>query len=151
MNLWNEQVQEVVTRAGWYRGRRCPRVAAWAGQLLVEGGFVLHPAAEEFLSEFGEIAVAARPGSGAARRVLFDIDPTVAAWEEDRFADAAEEIGAALFPLGEALSGQFFLAMDPAGRVFLVMDVVEALAPSGPEALARLLVEHPTSPLRSTN
>jgi hypothetical protein len=79
------------------------------------------------LSEFGGIRMGFEgPGLECARG-SFEIDPSLAIGEEDRFALYSRQVGADVFPLGEVLEGNAFLGMDEKGRVFLVGDQIALL------------------------
>lgn len=60
-------------------------------------------------------------GSGiTCAREPFEFDPELAVGEEDRFAELSELFGRRFFPLGETGQGEFFLAIDEEGVVYLL-------------------------------
>jgi hypothetical protein len=133
-------VREILSAAGWFPGRRIEeRVDQWAELLVHPNGFVLFPAARAVLLEFGGLQIDQQgPGIECAREPL-DLDPLLALNEEDLFAAHSKRLGAKLFPIGEALSGQAFLAISEDGQVFLVMDDVWFTGKTFDEALERLI------------
>jgi hypothetical protein len=138
---WSPETQAILRSAGWYPERReRERVAGWRRALSTPGGFELSAAAERVLEEFGDLRVERRgPGLEVARGG-FELDPALAEGEEDRFARLGRPLGANLFPLGEALGGHVFLAIDEAGRVYLVGDEIHALGSNIYQALDNLLM-----------
>src|SRR5688572_2833041 len=99
----------------------------------------MSPAAREFLLEFGGLTWPLHKKGERSTSFSFNLDPVLAAYEDDRFRDAESEVGENLFPLGEAMSGHFFLAITPSGRCFLVMDQVLPFGSSAWEAFDQLL------------
>lgn len=82
--------------------------------------FVWHGAAEEFLQEFGGLRVdISGPGITCAREP-FELDPELAIGEEERFAEISESFNRTFFPVGELGQGEFFLAIDEEGVVYLL-------------------------------
>lgn len=138
---WSEQTKALLTAAGWHKGRRgAGRVAEWRRKLEKPNGFQMSPAAERALEEFGGLRVDYQgPGLECARGG-FDLDPELAAGEEDRFKDFRDHVRGNLFPLGEAFNGQSFLAMDETGRVYLLGDSIQLVANDIYSALDSLLV-----------
>jgi hypothetical protein len=134
------QAAKALESAGWFPGRRIyDLVATWAAQLDRAGGFQMFPAAAQALNEFGGLRITQRgPGLECALE-SFDLVPTAALGEEDRFAEHARIIGSELYPLGEYASGCYFIAIDEHGRVFLLMDDLQYIAETLPIALDSLL------------
>ncbi|MER7501441.1 SUKH-3 domain-containing protein [Nonomuraea pusilla] len=117
---FTEQVESVLRAAGWERERSVD-VSEWRSR-FGERGIDMHDAAAAFLAEFGGLTVEAG-GSGAAfPRESFELDPSLAYGEEERFTAWSEIIGHSLFPLGELDRGRFFLAIDEETNVYLVAD-----------------------------
>jgi hypothetical protein len=147
MTRFTPTVDEVLRKAGWSPGRRVPddQVDAWCRML--GDGFTLSDAARAALAEFGGLEVA-QSGPGVERaREPFELDPILAVGEEDRFQLYTEAYGLDLFPLGEAAGSHYFLAIDPTGRTYLVMDDIQLLAESFDEALESLVLGKGSLPL----
>ena len=139
MSRFTPAVEEVLRAAGWSPGRELPdsRLQAWSDQL--GGGFTMFDTAAAALREFGGLDVdQSGPGRDRAREP-FEIDPYLAVGEEDRFRLYTDEYGMALYPLGEAAGSHYFLAIDPTGRTYLVMDDIQLIAESFDEALESLI------------
>ncbi|MFD9601967.1 SUKH-3 domain-containing protein (plasmid) [Streptomyces sp. NBC_01224] len=109
-------VESILLRSGWFPHRRFD-LAQWRAALP---DFTWHAAAEEFLQEFGGIRVdIAGPGVTCAREP-FQFDPELALGEEGRFAEMSEMFDRKFFPLGEVGQGEFFLAIDEEGIIYLL-------------------------------
>ena len=136
------EVEHLLRAAGWYPGRRVPaRVAEWRAALEAGGRFILHPAAERVLLEYGGLAIDVDgPGRDVARSPL-RLDPTLADGEEDRLLDRFPRLhGRSFFPLGEVAGGHAFLAVDRTGVIVELMDTIYAEWPSFAAALPALLL-----------
>lgn len=120
------QSVDVLRASGWEPGRRVV-VDGWRTDLEAEG-FVMHAAAEKFLSEFGGLFVDIHGSGVSCARVPFELDPMLCSGEWDRFADWGGALGKLFFPIGELDYGHFFLAIDEEGILYLIVDVVEQLA-----------------------
>ncbi|WHM40853.1 SUKH-3 domain-containing protein [Streptomyces sp. BPTC-684] len=126
MSRFSPEVEGVLRAAGWFPGRRVD-IEPWRKSMR---GFSLHAAAEEFLREFGGIRVRiSGPGITCAREP-FVIDPDLAYGEEEKFAYLSEQFGRAFFPVGEHGNGEFYLAIDAEGVLYLLMSGVQLLGPS---------------------
>jgi hypothetical protein len=139
MSRFTAETERVLRAAGWSPGRQVPeeQVREWAQQL--GDGFALSEPAATALREFGGLDVdQSGPGEAWARE-RFELDPALAVGEEDRFQLYTDEYGMALYPLGEAYGSYYFLAIDPAGRTYLVMDDIKLIADSFDEALESLV------------
>uniref|UniRef100_A0AAU3I9U1 SUKH-3 domain-containing protein n=1 Tax=Streptomyces sp. NBC_01393 TaxID=2903851 RepID=A0AAU3I9U1_9ACTN len=136
--------QATLRSAGWFSGRRVD-TSLWRVS-FAEAGLVLHPAAEEFLAEFGGLRVGSR-GAGVTRaREAFDLDP-MSLWrsEEDRFAAWNEARGAMVFPVGELGLGQALLGIDEHGELYSVQPFRLAtfgLLPAGLDGLVLGAMPH---------
>ncbi|MGC9542306.1 SUKH-3 domain-containing protein [Streptomyces sp. UG1] len=120
MTRFSAETEEVLRSAGWREGRHV-QTAEWREQ-FEQRGIIMHDAAEKFLAEFGGISVdVSAPGISRAREP-FELDPSLAYGEEDRFSEWGEEVGASLFPIGELDQGRFFLAIDEKSAIYLVAD-----------------------------
>jgi hypothetical protein len=130
------EIGRLLRDAGWFPSRRLPEaVARWRSALEAEG-FVLHPAAEAVLVEFGGLHVGSMgPGVEMARSEVC-LDPSLAVGERERFAELR---GRQVFPLGEVDGGNGFLGVDRAGAVYLVAEEVLARWPSFEAALRSLV------------
>ena len=138
---WSAQTETELVAAGWYRGRQdTARVAEWRRKLDTPGGFRMSSAAEQALEEFGGLRVERQgPGIECARGG-FDLNPELAVGEEDRFGEFRHQVESDLFPLGEAFNGHAFLAIDHAGRVYLLGDRIQLVGTNIYSALDSILV-----------
>ncbi|MDI1447604.1 SUKH-3 domain-containing protein [Polyangium sp. 6x1] len=138
---WSAQTEAQLMAAGWHKGRRdTGRVAQWRRKLEKPAGFRMSMAAERALEEFGGIRVDCQgPGLECARGG-FDLDPELASGEEGRLGAFRDQVGSDLFPLGEAYSGEAFLAMDGIGRVYLLGDRIQLLGTNIHSALDSIVV-----------
>ena len=140
MSRFSVQVENILKQAGWYPGRQIgDLVASWKTTLVVSDGFEMFPSAERVLLEFGGLSVKQEgPGETCAVEP-FTLDPTIAAYEGDRFRDFATLLNTRLYPLGEASGGHLFLAVGENGHIYLLMNDVNLLGKNIDEALERLL------------
>lgn len=121
---------DVLAQAGWFPGRNVD-VSSWCAALADE--YVLHRAAEEFLSEFGGLRI-------GKWRDLFEFDPVHGKDDGGRLAAWGEELGRSLFPVGACLSWHpFTLAIDETTELYLVAETIATYGPM-PDALNRLLL-----------
>jgi hypothetical protein len=134
-------VRRILTHAGWTEGRlnHAP-VAKWARDLDAPGGFTMFDAARDALAEFGGLSVRIDGAGIDFAKGSFQIDPTLAVGEEERFRRLGERLSKRLYPLGEAYGGNSFLAVDEDGAVFLLMDDIRRLGFSMKEALEALIL-----------
>lgn len=134
-------VEEVLTGAGWYPGRReVARAEAWSRALDKEGGFRMSEAARKALEEFGGLKISVDGEGVDVAKCSFWIDPTLAVGEEDRFGDLGHPLGIRLYPLGEAAEGNAFLGIDEFGQIYMVHDELYWIAPSMAEAAEALIL-----------
>lgn len=147
MGRFSGQAEQWLRRAGWYPGRQVPDlVASWKTSLLLSDGFEMFESAERVLLEFGGLHIDQQgPGKTCAREP-FTFDPTIAAYESDRFSDFSPLLNTKLYPLGEAVGGYYFLTIGENGHVYLLMQDVKLAGKNIDEALENLLigVEFPT-------
>ncbi|MFF4432572.1 SUKH-3 domain-containing protein [Streptomyces sp. NPDC001513] len=136
-HVWSAEVEAVLRGAGWHPGR-CVDTTEWRERLEADG-FRIHPAAGDFLGEFGGLTVDSRGSGITSAREAFEIDPLLALGEDDRFAARGEEIGRHLFPVGECDHGRSFLGLDERGGLYLV-DGRLARFGRMPEALENLVL-----------
>ncbi|NEC86429.1 SUKH-3 domain-containing protein [Streptomyces sp. SID12501] len=134
MSRFTSEVESVLRRAGWLPDRRFD-LAPWKSSM---SGFLWHAAAEEFLQEFGGIRVDISGSGITCAREPFEFDPELAIGEEGRFAELSELFGRSFFPLGEIGQGEFFLAIDEEGVVYLLAAWVLRVS-SGDSALEHLV------------
>ncbi|MFC8505538.1 SUKH-3 domain-containing protein [Streptomyces sp. NPDC057411] len=134
---WSSEVERVLREAGWRPGRAVD-TARWTRQ-LEQDGFRSHAAAEDFLREFGGLAVG-HGGAGITRaREAFDLDPLLALGEDDRFDEWGEEIGHHLFPVGELAGGHAFLGLGEDGELYVVANWLARFGRM-PEAMENLVL-----------
>ncbi|MFF2045096.1 SUKH-3 domain-containing protein [Kitasatospora sp. NPDC058170] len=116
MPRFSPETESVLLCAGWTPGRRVD-LSDWKTSVRE---FIWHAAAENFLSEFGGLRVdISGPGVTCAREP-FEFDPELAIGEGGRFAELSESLGHNFFPLGEIGRGEFFLAIDEEGVIYLL-------------------------------
>ncbi|MEU0540330.1 SUKH-3 domain-containing protein [Nocardia sp. NPDC005978] len=106
--------------AGWDPGRRVD-TTEWRNE-LERGGFRWTAAAENFLSRFGGLEIELSGPGITTARVPFELDPLLAAGEDDRFSEWAAVVGEPITPVGELDSGRFFLGISESGDLCLVAD-----------------------------
>ena len=140
MSRFSVQVLKILTEAGWYPGREiADLVASWKATLMASDGFEMFPSAERVLLEFGGLSVG-QEGSGQTCSVeSFTLDPTIAAYEGDRFRELSSLVNTRLYPLGEASNGHQFLAISENDSIYLLMNDLTLLGKNIDEALERLL------------
>ncbi|MET9129620.1 SUKH-3 domain-containing protein [Streptomyces antibioticus] len=125
MTRFATEVERVLRLSGWSPGRQTD-IGVWKEPL---SGFTWHPAAERFLAEFGGVSVdVSGPGVDVAREP-FVIDPELAVGEEEAFQELSERFGRRFFPVGETGQGEFFLALDEDGVLYLLAARVFRLGP----------------------
>ena len=118
------EVASVLTKAGWFPGRRLlPRAEQWAdamsGYTSPEGHrHAVFPAAVEAWAEFGGLVVTLDNGGRSLARTPFAIDPLVGLYQPRTLADLGRCLELPLAPLGEERGGQALLAIDALGRVY---------------------------------
>jgi hypothetical protein len=132
--------EEVLRRAGWSPGREDRKVLETSLRKLCEqGGFEPFEAALRVVREYGGLCVkASGPGVNFAK-MSFEVDPTLAAGEEDRFADFERDLGVQLFPLGEIDGGHAFLAIADDGRTFSLMGALDFLGQTFEDAVEGMI------------
>jgi hypothetical protein len=134
---WSAETGQVLLVAGWYPGRSAP-TATWESILREHDGFEIHKAAQQFLSEFGALAVERGQSQPMAWRE-FRLDPLLAKWDHEIFEVLSEEVGTDLYPLGMADRRNQYLGMARDGKVYVGMDYVSILADTGDKALEKLI------------
>ena len=128
------QAEEVLRTCGWFEGRNVE------GSLALPGDFRIFPAASSVLAEFGGLRGGhVGPGIDTATSD-FDLRPSLAWGESDRFQGFEEQLGVRLYPLGEAHHSHVFLAIADGGQTFLVMDDVFPLGSDFHSGLENLIL-----------
>ncbi|MFI5981097.1 SUKH-3 domain-containing protein [Streptomyces sp. NPDC051555] len=116
MPRFSREVEGVLRAAGWLPDRRVG-LTQWKASV---SEFSWHAAAESFLQEFGGLRVdISGPGITCVREP-FEFDPELAIGEGGRFVELSELFGRRFFPLGEFGQGEFFLAIDEQGVIYLL-------------------------------
>jgi hypothetical protein len=138
---WSPEVGTALKAAGWPRDlKNRERLEEWKADLLEFHKTSLPEKVSRALLEFGGVTVRFDGPGVEFARGGFEIDPSLALGEEERFAAHSRQIGSPIFPLGEALDGNVFLGMDESGRVFLVADRITPLGDDIYSALDALLL-----------
>ncbi|SES07312.1 SUKH-3 immunity protein [Lentzea xinjiangensis] len=96
------------------------------------------PAADEFLSRFGGLSFEWREIGVYTHRVDVDLNPELCVGQEDGFIEWSQELGKAMFPLGEIDRGRHMLAIDEDGMLYDLIDGIAVYGP-GVEGLNALL------------
>ncbi|MBP2326260.1 hypothetical protein JOF56_006645 [Kibdelosporangium banguiense] len=135
---WSAETDKVLRDAGWRPGRKVSTVE-WERTLADHGGFRIHPAAREFLAEFGGLEVGARGPGRTMAKLAFRLDPVAAEWDDEIFEVLSDEAGTYLFPIGEADRRNSYLGMAADGKVYIGMDTVSLFAADAEEALEKLV------------
>jgi NAD(P)-dependent dehydrogenase (short-subunit alcohol dehydrogenase family) len=133
---FSREVDEVMRRAGWYPGRSVD-VDQWRPGSSSE--ISMHPAAEQFLSEFGGLSVDVNGAGVDVGREPFVFDPTDELGDEGRYAEWGADIGRSLFPVGFFRREVFHLAIDEESVIYLVTSWLATYGPV-PRALERLVL-----------
>src|SRR5262245_49162644 len=115
------------------------QVQAWSAALDRPGGFQMFETARRALAQYGGLTLSAEGAGHEFAKASFVVDPMLALGEEERFARAAAELRAPLYPLGEIHGGNAFLAIDDQGRVYVLMDTAVLAGTSIHDALKALL------------
>ena len=118
------EAASVLTKAGWFPGRRqLPRAEQWADALINHTSPEGHrhsvfPAAVEAWAEFGGLTVELEGAGRDQARTPFTIDPMTGLYHPRTLADLGRALDLPLAPLGEERDGQALLAIDALGRVY---------------------------------
>jgi hypothetical protein len=141
MSRFSSETEQLLKRAGWFEGRcDSSQVEAWAHEMESPDGFKMSSVARSVLKEFGGLHIKPDgPGLECARSDI-EINPLLAKCEEDRFFSFSCFQSKQVFPLGEAVVGHTFAAIDEEGKVHLVMQEVQLVANSFDAALESLLL-----------
>jgi hypothetical protein len=137
MSGFPTEVEDVLRAAGWSPERRAD-VAGWTA-LFEQDGVRPHPAAIDFLREFGGLSIElGGPGVSMAKEPVA-FDPALCDGEGDRFAEFGEELGRQLFPIGELAHGAYFLGIDENSEIYLVETWIGSFG-AMPTALENLIL-----------
>lgn len=136
MNEGPEELRLELMKAGW-TPERSVDTSKWRCAFEREG-VLMPPAADEFLSRFGGLSFEWRDGGVDTHRVDVVLDPELCVGLEDGFREWSQELGKAMFPLGEIERGRHVLGMDEDGTVYRLIDGI-AFYGHGVEGLAALL------------
>lgn len=136
MNGYSEDFRIELERAGWTPDRKVD-TAKWRREFDPRG-VPMPLAADEFLSRFGGLSFEWRRGGVDAHRVDVELDPGLCAGEEDGIIEWGQELGKAMFPLGEIERGRHLLAIDEDGMIYRLTDGI-AVYGRGAEGLKALL------------
>jgi hypothetical protein len=140
MARFSLQTEQVLRAAGWYHGRHVPeRVASWKREVMLSE-FNMFQSAERVLLEFGGLNVDQRGLGETCAREPFEVDPTLAANEGDRFSELSPLVSTRLYPLGEAFSGNYFWAIGQNDQLYILMDDIQLLGKNIDEALENLIL-----------
>ncbi|MEC3952999.1 SUKH-3 domain-containing protein [Nocardia sp. CDC153] len=132
-----DETERVLRASGWWPGRQVD-TNAWR-ERLERSGFKWSAAADRFLEEFGGLKVdISGPGITSAREP-FELDPTLADGEDDRFAEWSEVIREPIAPVGELDSGRYLLGVSMSGDLYLVADWLASFGRT-PQALESLIL-----------
>lgn len=147
MSRFSAKAQETLMLVGWFPGRRVQHsVALWKEALLRSDGFTMFASAEKALLEFGGLKSLEQGPGVTCSREPFEINPTLAIYEADRFEAFSALVNTQLYPLGEAVGSMCFLAIGEDGRVYMLMENIRLLANNIDEAMESLLVGVEPSP-----
>ncbi len=131
-------VETVITDAGWFCGRSVNNIVSdWNHKLKSINKTEMFPEAEVILNEFGGIKVKEKRDFS---KQTFEIDPTLALGEDDRFIEFSNNIETNLYPLGEAIGGYYFLAVAETGQIFWLMQDIFIIGNTFDEALSRMIL-----------
>lgn len=140
MARFSLQTEQVLRRAGWYPGRQVPDiVTSWKREVMLSE-FHMFPSAERVLLEFGGLNVDQRGVGETCAREPFEVDPTLAAYEGDRFSELSPLVSTKLYPLGEAFSGNYYWAIGEDDQLFVLMDDIQLLGKNIDEAFENLIL-----------
>jgi hypothetical protein len=141
MSRFSPQAEDILRRAGWYPGRQVPDlVALWRKSVSESDGVDMFPGAEKALLEFGGLKLDEQGPGVTCSREPFNLDPTLAMYEHDRFEDFISALNTNLYPLGEAVGGSCFIAIAENGNVYLLMQELMLIGQSMEEGLESLLI-----------
>ena len=140
MNRFSRHTEKTLRQAGWYPGRQVPDlVASWKDNKMLSG-FEMFPTAEMVLKEFGGLKIDEKgPGETCARET-FEVNPTLAGYEEDFFRDFSTLLNTRLYPLGEVANGHCYWAIGENSQIYLLMFDIRLLGKNIDEAFENLII-----------
>lgn len=137
-NRFSNATEIILRKAGWYPNRNVSEiVVTWKAELLKTDKKEMFPEAEKILLEFGGLNIK-RNINDKRYSLDYSINPSLAAYESDRFDSFEKELKINLFPLGEAGGGHGFVAVGEDGKIYLLMMNIWFVAYSFDEALENL-------------
>ncbi|WP_419995878.1 SUKH-3 domain-containing protein [Streptomyces boninensis] len=135
---WPPEAERRLREVGWHPGRSLS-TADWEHVLREQGHFAIHPAAQQFLAEFGGLTLT-RVFEGSIAPVSAEtfFDPTLAKWDQEIFEDLSEGAGAEPYSIGMKNNRNAYLGMTTTGAVYYGMDDAFLLAETGDEAVEKI-------------
>ena len=134
-------VAEVLVKSGWFSGRSVETlVKHWKIELMKSDSLQMFPAAEKALLEFGGIKCSQRTMGKDLPVKSFEVNPSLAVYEEDRLEEFSSELGIEFYPLGEASGGYYFLAIAEDGKVYWLMENLFLIGKNFDEALHNMII-----------
>ena len=103
-------------------------------------GFVLFPAADAVLSDFGGYRFGENGAGVTCAKCDVNIDPLLAEHIAEEVAGHSARLGIKLFPVGVARNGDFFILVDERSGVYLLFDDIIKVAETFDEALTKFLL-----------
>ncbi|MWA13130.1 SUKH-3 domain-containing protein [Streptomyces sp. BA2] len=135
---WSALTDSVLRKDKWLPGRSVP-TDTWEHILREHGGFEMHDAARQFLTEFGGLVNDGWPSGPVTARTPFRLDPLTAEWDHGTFAQLSARAGTYLYPVGQANRRTSYLGMDPNGAIYIGKDSIHLVADTADEALEKLV------------
>lgn len=140
MARFSLQTEQVLRGSGWYPGRQVPDlVTSWKNERTLSE-FHMFRSAESVLLEFGGLHVDQRGLGETCAREPFEVDPTLAGYELDRFDELSYLVSTKLYPLGEAFSGNYYWAIGEDDQLYILMNDIQILGKHIDEALENLIL-----------
>jgi SUKH-3 immunity protein len=134
-------VEETLMKAGWFPQRRVEAdVVKWKTQIKKSDDKDMFSHAEKILYEFGCLKIEQGEFGVNYPRTTFEINPSLAIYESDRFAEYEELLKMNLYPLGEAVGGYYFIAVGENGQVFWLMDNIVLIGENFDEAISNMIL-----------
>lgn len=137
MKRFDDITENILIQSGWISGRRVDfLVSKWKQEIRSSDHIEMFLEAELILAEFGAIKVEKQK---CASSQSFEINPSLAVYEGDRFIEYSNLVGTSLYPLGEAFSGHYFLAVGENGKVFWLAGNIYIIGNCFDEALGKMI------------
>ena len=128
------EVERALRRSGWFEGRRID-LAPW-----IDFPLRPHPAATKVLAEFGGLHFGVVEDGVDFATSDVDLRPSWPNRQFTGFHDLNRVVGEVLYPLGQIHRANADLLIDESGRVYMVMDKLQFVAPTFRDALEALLL-----------